>query len=98
MALEVAKLITFKWLYVFPYLGLFGPLKKDRTLIERQARTSVDKLIAFMNLSVIFSNTTCFLIDVLLFLFFFCFVVCFFLVCYLLFFLFSSFSYYLVLC
>ena len=71
IALEVAKLITFKWLYVFPYLGLFGPFFcKTRTLIEKQTGTSGDKLITFWNFQCYFSVFfvgCCFLISHLFF-------------------------------
>ena len=67
--------------HILDYLGHFW--EKNRTLIEREAGTSVDKLITFINLSVIFLATTCFLVDIC-----FCF-------CCLLFFLFVIFLYYL---
>ena len=60
VAFEVAKLITFKWLYVFPYLGLFGPFfeKQNRASIERQVGTSVDTLITFITLTTKHTRTT----------------------------------------
>ena len=77
---EVAKLITFKWLYVFPYLGLFGAIseKINRTLIEKQMGTSGDKQIISQIFNVISSSPTCFLAVVV----FFCeFLGCFFCEC-----------------
>ena len=56
ITLKVDKLITLWRLYVFPYLGLFGPFFwKTRTLIEQQTGTSVDILITFRNFQCCFS-------------------------------------------
>ena len=77
MTLEVAKLMTFKWLYVFSYLGLFGPFFwKTRTLIEKQTGTSGDKLITFWNVlcrfSVFWEGLLFFYFPVVFFLLFLC--------------------------
>ena len=57
MTLKVDKLMTLWKRYVFQYFGLFGPFffRKTRTLIEKQAGTSVDKLMTFRNSQCYFS-------------------------------------------
>ena len=74
ITLKVDKRIALWRLYVFPYLGLFGPFfENTRTLIEKQTGTSVDKLIIFWNFQCHFSDFCCFLVVVFLFSCFLCF-------------------------